>query len=409
MDNKIFFIDERNSIIKTYSDLIDDLNNKNNFQNIIKYKNAYNTFVDLLFGIINERTVFLVDEIIEDEVKDLLDNNNIEERINNKQIEINLSNFLNILKNIDRSKIILFTSGTTGKPKAVMHTMKSLTRFIKIGKKHENDIWGLTYNPVHIAGIQVFFQAILNKNTIVNLYRYPKNKIFELIENYKITHLSGTPTFYKLLLPSDKIFKNVKNITFGGEKFDESIITKIKIIFPCARIKNIYASTELGTLFISENEVYEVPKNINHLIKISYGQLLVHKILINHVINMNHNDSDDWFETGDLVEILSEKPLKFRFVGRNDDIVKIGGYRVNLLEIENILEQHPNVVMAKVYTKTNSLIGNILMADIMVKTDILERELFKFLRERLPEYKIPRIINFVEKIPITRSGKVTRK
>lgn len=405
MNNKLFYIDELNSTYKTYADLVDDINKNEIKTKIVSSSKSYDIFVDLLTAVVYNQTVYLVDSLIENEV--IIDENSAS-TLQVTKTKIDLNSLQNTLKSENSAKIILFTSGTTGKPKQVAHNIKSLTRFVKTGEKYKDHIWGLTYNPVHIAALQVFFQAIYNLNTIVYLYRYSNDDIIELIEKYKITHISATPTFYKLLLPSTKKIEHVKSLTFGGEKFDQNVVDKIKALFPNAKIKNIYASTEIGSLFISDSEIYEVPETIRKYVKISDNHLFVHKSLLEHNFLLKESENNEWFETGDLVDLINENPLKFKFVGRTDDIVKIGGYRVNLIEVERAIEQHPNVTKARVYTKSNSLTGHILLADVMTNGIVTEKDIVNFLKEKLPEYKIPRIINIVENIEITRTGKVKR-
>ena len=80
------------------------------------------------------------------------------------------------------SKLIMFTSGTTGVPKSIEHSMESLTRNIKIDTKFLNNVWGFAYNPTHMAGIQVFFQAFFNKNTIVKIFEF---QTLNYIKNFK--------------------------------------------------------------------------------------------------------------------------------------------------------------------------------------------------------------------------------
>ncbi len=406
MINKLFYIDELSSTYKTYADLVDEINKNEIKTKIVSSSKSYDIFVDLLTAVVHNQTVYLIDSLVENEV---VFDENIESTSQVIKTNIDLNSLLNSLNSENSSKIILFTSGTTSKPKQVAHNLKSLTRFVKTGEKYKDHVWGLTYNPVHIAALQVFFQAIYNLNTIVYLYRYSNNDIIELIEKYKITHISATPTFYKLLLPSTKKIEHVQSLTFGGEKFDQNVVDKIKPLFPNAKIKNIYASTEIGSLFISDSEIYEVPESISKYVKIYDNHLFVHKSLLEH--NFLHKDSqiNEWFETGDLVDIINENPLKFKFVGRTDDIVKIGGFRVNLIEVEQTIEQHPNVTKARVYTKSNSLTGYILLADVMTNGIITEKEIVNYLKEKLPEYKIPRIITIVETIEVTKTGKVKRK
>lgn len=99
------------------------------------------------------------------------------------------------------SDITIFTSGTTGQPRKVVHAVQTLTRFVRLGNRYAGQIWAYAYNPAHMAGLQVFFQAFENLNTLVNVFNLTRSEVYLLIGKYAITHISATPTFYRLLLP----------------------------------------------------------------------------------------------------------------------------------------------------------------------------------------------------------------
>jgi ribosomal protein L37AE/L43A len=104
--------------------------------------------------------------------------------INNKLLPIlaNKNELIEKLRTSAKSwKITLFTSGTTGVPKKVIHTFSSITRFVKVSSSNEKSIWGFAYNPTHMAGIQVFFQALLNGNSIIRLFGLNINDIYNNI------------------------------------------------------------------------------------------------------------------------------------------------------------------------------------------------------------------------------------
>jgi acyl-coenzyme A synthetase/AMP-(fatty) acid ligase len=120
------------------------------------------------------------------------------------------------------------------------------------------------------------------------------------------------------------------------------------------------------------------------------------------------NFVDGWYPTGDVVEVIQHDPLEFRFIHRKNDMINVGGYKVNPLEIESIVESNAAVKKAKIYCKPSSILGNILLADVVLSSSISEHELRSFLTKHLQPYKIPRIINFVDEIEQTRSGKTKR-
>jgi acyl-coenzyme A synthetase/AMP-(fatty) acid ligase len=299
--------------------------------------------------------------------------------------------------------INLYTSGTTGIPKKVTHSFDSLTREIKVSRDRAEDIWGLAYNPMHMAGLQVFFQALLNGNSIINLFKLSKKNIYKLIEQFNITHISATATFYRQLLPCNKIFPSIKQITFGGEKYSDKVSGEIKKIFPNARILNIYASTEAGSLFTSNGDIFWIKDRYIPFVRVVDNELLIHKDILGEF-----GLSGDWYHTGDMVEIININPLRFRFVARKNEIINVGGYNVSPHEVEEIISKYPKVKNVVVYGKPNSVLGNIICADIEAVASIGQKNIRLFLKDKLADYKIPRIINFVDKVEMTETGKVKR-
>lgn len=86
----------------------------------------------------------------------------------------------------------------------VIHSVQGLTRSVRCAERYQWQVWAYAYNPTHMAGLQVFFQAFENQNTLVNVFGLARNEVYSLIEKYSVTHISATPTFYRLLLPFEK-------------------------------------------------------------------------------------------------------------------------------------------------------------------------------------------------------------
>lgn len=116
------------------------------------------------------------------------------------------------------SEITIFTSGTTGQPKKVIHSVQGLTRSVRCAERYQWQVWAYAYNPTHMAGLQVFFQAFENQNTLVNVFGLARNEVYSLIEKYSVTHISATPTFYRLLLPLKKNILLYSGLLLGGRK-----------------------------------------------------------------------------------------------------------------------------------------------------------------------------------------------
>lgn len=392
--------------------LINDINTSLIYNPYCKSDNYYHVFKHIIISLILGKEIILLDsDFTDSELVNLTGYSEYEEFsqfIDKASLSI-LCDKEALIEKIRNTcedwQVTLFTSGTTGIPKRVTHNYKSITRFIKTSDRNANSIWGFAYNPTHMAGIQVFFQALLNGNPIVRLFGLKIKEIHSEIEDNGVTHISATPTFYRLLLPYKDIFQSVERITSGGEKFNEKTMVQLKEIFPNAKITNVYASTETGTLFASDNDVFRIKPEYEHLIRVENDELLIH----NSLVGRSDINIEEWYNTGDLIETIKEKPLQFRFVSRKNDMINVGGYKVNPLEVEETILTIFGIKNVRVYSKSNSVLGNIICCEIVCdNTQISESSIRVFLQSKIQEFKIPRIIHFVDELSITRTGKVKR-
>jgi acyl-coenzyme A synthetase/AMP-(fatty) acid ligase len=305
--------------------------------------------------------------------------------------DLGILDFLNKIKN--KESIVFTTSGTTGTPKEIIHTYESLIRNIKIRKDLNKSIWGLTYDYKKIAGSQVILQCYLNNGKLINLCNKSKDETIRLILDYNVTHLSATPTFYRLLV-GEIVFKNIIQITIGGETIDSNLIDKIKKTFPNANIRNIYASTEFGTLFTSNTYYFEISEK---------NRIFV-KILNNH-IHINQNDY--WVDTGDVVEMIDDN--KFKIIGRETNMINVGGVKINPIQVENVINGLDYVSNCYVYGKENSVMGMVVVADIVLLTNISVSQIKIDLIDKLTKYETPLKLNIVDTLKINSTGKIIRR
>lgn len=406
MDSK-FYKDLNKSI--SYVELITRLNNTRKVvTNLYRY-DSLDFFVNLLGGLLSNLDMVLLDnDFSNDELEKVCGSLYKEEKVEIKPL--NLFNVQDLIQKIRKSnsRILLYTSGTTGFPKLIEHSVESITLNIKTDDRFKGNIWAFAYNPSHMAGIQVFFQAFLNENCLVNIFGLSKLNIFRLIDEMKISHISATPSFYRLLLPTESIFKTVKQITFGGEKSDKNLHQKMLAIFPMAKVINVYASTEAGALLGSKDDGFIIPLRLKDRIKIEDGELFIHKSLIGKDGQLH--DGENWYATGDIVEFLDVFEGVFRILGRKSEIINIGGYKVNPNEVEEVIRSIVGINETKVYGIPNSVLGNIIVADIVREdVSITESEIKNYLSTKLQSFKIPRRLYFKDKISMSRTGKLDRK
>jgi len=402
----IFLIDQET--VFTYDYLLKDINNAIAYYPMFRTINLYDFFLNFVISLASNKPIVLIDSDL---------NNSEIEGINEKSVnlaypikQVCFSSIEEIVKciQVSKSEISIYTSGTTGQPKKVVHTVSTLTRYIRVSDRYAEQIWGFAYNPTHMAGVQVFFQAFENINTIVNVFNKNRQQVYDSIDKYGITHISATPTFFRLLLPIEKTYDSIKRVTLGGEKSDNKLYEFILQIFPGAKINNIYASTEAGSLFVANGENFRIPANIIDKIKIKDNELMIHKSLLGKSDSFNFQG--EYFFTNDLIEWTNKEEGLFRFVSRKNELINVGGYKVNPLEVESVIQQLPDVIQVMVYGKANSVLGNVLCAEVKLQefSALSEFSIRQYLSEKLQDFKIPRKIKFVNFISLTRTGKIKR-
>ena len=190
----VFYIDVKDGVNISYRQLIEDVKNTSVYNPYCKEGSYYAVFRNIVISLIIGEEIILLDADFTDvEVRKLVGDVDIKAATHPVVIknEIHEGNFEEVIfSNRERWRMTLFTSGTTGLPKSVSHSFASITRQVKKSERHINDIWGFAFNPTHMAGLQVFFQALLNKNSIIRLFGLDTKEIIREIKKYNITKAS---------------------------------------------------------------------------------------------------------------------------------------------------------------------------------------------------------------------------
>lgn len=403
----VFLIDKEE--VFTYNDLLQELKAKQTYCPLLKTRNLFDFFCNLIAALSCNKPLVLLDGDINAEEISGID----ERAINALEAlpEHSFDSMQSVVESVydSTSSITIFTSGTTGQPKKVVHSVKTLTRSVRMGDKYKDQVWGFAYNPTHMAGLQVFFQAFTNLNTLANVFNTSRLEVYAAIDKYHISHLSATPTFYRLLLPFEKEYASVQRVTLGGEKSDTRLYESIRKIFPQAKINNVYASTEAGSLFAAKGDCFMLPQNLSEKFKVIDNELLIHKSLLGESDSFKLDG--DFYHSGDIIEWVDQSQGLFRFCSRKNELINVGGYKVNPGEIENALLTISGIKQAIVFGKPNVILGNVLCAEVQLceNMTLTELQIREKLKECLQDFKIPRQIKFVDSFSLTRTGKIMRR
>lgn len=305
---------------------------------------------------------------------------------------------LKSFKSLGASGLILFSSGTTGKSKAILHDVsKLLVKYTKPRHSYSS-IAFMFYD--HIGGIDTLFYSLFNASALLLTMSRNPQEICRYIEKNKIEVLPTTPTFLKLLLLSEAHKEydlgSLKYITYGAEPMPEYLLKAFGKLFPDIIFQQKYGITEIGTMrsksesndslwFKVGGEGFQT-RIVDHILEIKAASAMY------GYLNAERPFTDDgWFITGDIVEQNGDY---IKILGRESDVINVGGEKVLPADVENVIMQLPIVEDAFVYGEQNSILGNIVCAKVVPidnSTDIseLKKKIKSFCSENLEPYKVP--------------------
>lgn len=317
--------------------------------------------------------------------------------IDDLKTSVNNSTLVEFIKQ-QSAGIILFSSGSTGTPKGMLHDCNKLLSKYTKGRKVFNTLAFLSLD--HIGGINTLLYQLSNGGTTVLTENRSTEIICQLIENYQIELLPVSPTFLNLLLMSeaykDYNLNSLKIISYGTEVMPENTLMSLANVFPGVKLKQTYGLSELGILPTqSESSVSKWFKlgGENYQVKIIDNILWIktNSAMVSYLNAPYPFDDQGWLNTGDVVETKGDY---FKILGRQSEIIIVGGLKVFPQEIENILIQIPEINEVTVFGEANAITGNIVVAvvkpsDLSIYKRKMRKLIQSYCQEKLQSYKIP--------------------
>ena len=312
----------------------------------------------------------------------------------------------------------LATSGTTGEPKWFSHSFLSLTAHTKHSHKLQALCWALLYQPFRFAGLQVVLQALLSGADLVDVVDYEPLAQMAFLKHDDVTAVSATPSLWRQLLMTGQLNElTLSHMTLGGEIADQSLLDKLHRLFPKAKLRHIYASTEAGVGFVVTDGCAGFPakwlkdRSLSVALKVSDKQHLL--IKPNHPVCQSlaqQTDVQGYVDTLDNVQVINDRVF---FLGRTTGTINVGGNKVHPEKVEQVLLQCADISQVKVYAKKSALLGELVVADVMLIDTGVEQEVkqqvLKMCKKQLQRFEIPTKISIVNHIDHNPSGKLNRK
>lgn len=304
--------------------------------------------------------------------------------------------------------LVVFTSGSTGDEKAILFAAEQMMERYRQLYPPRTRLSFLQLD--HLGGIHTVLYTLSNGGTIVVPRDRNPQTICEAIEKYKIEALPVTPTFLNILLASEAYkeydLSSLRVVTYGTEVMPESVLKRISRELPYVKFKQTYGLSELGVMHVKSRDSVSTWIKITddkYEAKIQDGTLWVRtEFAMKAYLNApNPFDHEGWFNTHDKVEFDGEW---MRILGRDTDIINVGGLKVYPVEVENVLLDMPGVIDALVDGISNPFTGNAVAVTLQIEerfdATIIKKRVRDFCKGKLESYKIPVLVD-VTTVPLT--------
>ena len=276
--------------------------------------------------------------------------------------------FYERLRELRAPGLVLFTSGTSGVPKATVHNLALLLDKFRAARTAQRTINFLLFD--HIGGLNTLFHTLANGGVVVTVRDRSPDAVCSLIAQHPVEVLPTSPTFLNLLLISEAYqrhdLSSLKVISYGTEPMPQSTLDRLVELFPGIALKQTYGLNELGILRSRSRDSASLWMQVGgegYEIRVVDGilQIKASSAMLGYLNAPSPFTDDGYFVTGDAVE---EAGGYLRVLGRRSEQINIGGEKVYPAEVEEVIRQLANVAEVVVYGEKNQIMGSIVCAKI---------------------------------------------
>ncbi len=294
--------------------------------------------------------------------------------------------------------LVLFSSGSTGEPKAAVHDMVPLLERLEVDGKAFRAISFLLFD--HIGGINTMLYILAHGGCLVTVEQRDPDSVLAAVEKHRVELLPTSPTFLNLILVSEADrrhdLSSLKRITYGTEPMPEGTLRRLHERLPHVRLQQTYGLSEVGIMSTRSRDNQSLWMKVGgtgYETRVVDGMLEIKSrtAMLGYLNAASPFTDDGWFRTGDAVEVDGEY---MRILGRRSELINVGGEKVYPAEVETVLEELEWVREARVYGEANALTGQIVCAEVVfAQSAPPEKEARKAIRRhcarRLQRFQVP--------------------
>jgi len=309
--------------------------------------------------------------------------------------------FLTSLRTDKAAGLVLFSSGTTGRPKAILHDFRHFQKRFFTRRPALKTLNFLLFD--HIGGLNTLFHTLFNNGVVVVPNDRSPAQVVADIERHQIELLPTTPTFLRMLLISGLLaetnLKSLRIVTYGTERMDQPTLDRLCNAMPDVDFRQTFGMSELGILRVKSKARDSLWMSVGGEgveLKVDERNILQIRTRTPMLGYMNADspfDEDGWYNTKDIVEQDGDF---IKVVGRDSDVINIGGLKILPSEIERVALLHPSVALAKAEGRENRLTGQHIECTLQLREgeEPDKKALKLHFHEHLPTQLQPRRIRF---------------
>lgn len=301
------------------------------------------------------------------------------------------------LRAAGKAGLVLFSSGSTGKPKAILHSLPELLNKFRKPRHCYRTLTFLLFD--HIGGFNTLFYTLANLGCVVAAADRSVPSVCAVIEKHRVELLPTSPSFLNLMLLSGAHesydLSSLKLITYGTEVMPERTLRMANAAFPKARFLQTYGLSELGILRSKSESDESLRVRIggeDYETRVTDGRLQIRaqSSMLGYLNAPSPFDEDGWFDTGDSV--IREGDY-YRILGRQSDIINVGGQKVYPAEVEQVIAEMNGVIDVSVKGEQHLLMGQVVTATVQVAEPVpavqMRKRIAEHCRGRLQPFMIP--------------------
>lgn len=304
--------------------------------------------------------------------------------------------FIDALREKQHAGLVLFSTGTTGRPKAILHDLTLFMQRFETPRPTLRTINFLLFD--HIGGLNTLLHTLFNKGTVIAPKSRRVEDILATCREYKIEVLPTTPTFLRMMLMSGLIPEHVpptlKIVTYGTERMDQPTLDSLCELLPNIDFRQTFGNSELGIVRVkskSRNSLFMKigGEGVETRVVESVLQIRSATRMLGYLNAETPFNNDGWYNTKDIVE---ESDGYFKVTGRTTEVINVGGLKFMASEVERVALQFDGVELAKAEGKPNPITGQHVELNVQPATDIQldKKELKDFLASKLANHMVPK-------------------